>query len=129
MSSVHLHPQTADRLAKLLGLLGSDHDGEVANAGRAADRLLRQAGLTWFDIIARPPQQRRDEVDQHAHAHAGPRHAHEAAWALQRPHLLTEWEKGFLGDLTRRHGPLSAKQRTCLDRILARLGARQGGAA
>ena len=29
------------RLAKLLGLLGSDHDGEIAAAGRAADRLRR----------------------------------------------------------------------------------------
>ena len=41
-----------DRLTKLLGLFGSAYDGEVANAGRLADRLVRSAGLTWSDIIA-----------------------------------------------------------------------------
>jgi len=33
-----------DRLAKLLGMLGADHDGEVVNAARAADRLVRRSG-------------------------------------------------------------------------------------
>ena len=41
-----------DRLARLLGMLGSDFDGEVANAGRLADRLVRNAGLTWPDVLA-----------------------------------------------------------------------------
>jgi hypothetical protein len=50
--------ETADRLAKLLGMLGSSHDGEVINAGRAADQLVRSSGLTWFDIIATPKQLR-----------------------------------------------------------------------
>ena len=50
-----------DRLARLLGLLGSDFDGEVANAGRLADKLVRSAGLTWPDVIAPalpPPRSR-----------------------------------------------------------------------
>ena len=41
-----------ERLARLLGMLGSAFDGEVANAGRLADKLVRGAGLTWPDIIA-----------------------------------------------------------------------------
>ena len=41
-----------ERLARLLGMLGSDHLGEVANAGRLADKMVRAAGLTWPDIIA-----------------------------------------------------------------------------
>jgi hypothetical protein len=49
-----LNPATANRLVKLLGMLGSDHPGEVANAGTAAHRLLQSAGLTWADIIAAP---------------------------------------------------------------------------
>ncbi len=40
------------RLAKLLGMLGSAHDGEVVAAGRMADRLVREAGATWFDVVA-----------------------------------------------------------------------------
>jgi hypothetical protein len=32
-------------------MLGSDHDGERANAGRLADRMVRDAGLTWCDVV------------------------------------------------------------------------------
>jgi hypothetical protein len=49
-----LSPAVVDRLVKLLGLLSSAHDGEVANAGRMADQLIRRYGLTWADIIAAP---------------------------------------------------------------------------
>jgi len=54
MSRAQLEPATAARLAKILGLLGSDHDGERAAAGLKADQLLRESGLTWRDIIAPP---------------------------------------------------------------------------
>ncbi len=40
------------RLAKLLGMMGSSADGEALNAARLADRLVRDAGTTWLDIIA-----------------------------------------------------------------------------
>jgi hypothetical protein len=52
-SSDHIRP----RLIRLLGMLGSSHNGEVANAGRMADRLVRDAGLTWQDVIASGPTQ------------------------------------------------------------------------
>ena len=41
-----------ERLAKLLGMLGSEHDGEVVTAARRADALVRTAGLTWHDVVA-----------------------------------------------------------------------------
>jgi hypothetical protein len=41
-----------DRLAKVLGLLSSDHDGEVTAAARQAERLRRQAGVSWPDVLA-----------------------------------------------------------------------------
>jgi hypothetical protein len=41
-----------ERLIKLLGLLGSDHNGEIAAAARMADALIRDAGVTWADVIA-----------------------------------------------------------------------------
>ena len=50
-----LDASSAQRLVRLLGMLGSAHDGEAANAGRMADRLIREHGLTWSQIIARPP--------------------------------------------------------------------------
>jgi hypothetical protein len=41
-----------ERLIKLLGRLGSAHNGEIAAAGRKADALIRDAGITWADTIA-----------------------------------------------------------------------------
>ena len=37
-------------LARLLGMMGSAHDGEALKAARIADRLVRDAGCTWFDV-------------------------------------------------------------------------------
>jgi hypothetical protein len=48
-------PKIVEHLAKLLGMLGSDHDGEIANAGRAAHEFIRRFGLTWRDVLADPP--------------------------------------------------------------------------
>ena len=40
------------RLVKLLGMLGSDHAGERASAGLAADQLVRSKGLSWADVVS-----------------------------------------------------------------------------
>jgi hypothetical protein len=48
-----------ERLIKLLGLLGSDHNGEIASAGRMADALIRDAGVTWADVIGPDAAQRK----------------------------------------------------------------------
>jgi hypothetical protein len=36
---------------KVLGLLGSEHDGEALNAARQAETIRRKLRLTWDDII------------------------------------------------------------------------------
>ena len=43
----------ADRtkLAKILGMLGSAHEGERAAAAALASKMLADAGLTWFDLL------------------------------------------------------------------------------
>jgi hypothetical protein len=43
-----------ERLAKLLGLLGSDHQGERDAAGLAAHRLVVERGLVWADVVCLP---------------------------------------------------------------------------
>jgi hypothetical protein len=43
-----------DRLIKVLGLLGSSHDGERAAAAERATAILKKHGATWFDVIDRP---------------------------------------------------------------------------
>jgi hypothetical protein len=41
------------RLVKLLGMLGSAHDGEVLNAARHIDAMVRAGGRDW-DTLLRP---------------------------------------------------------------------------
>ena len=112
-----------DRLTKLLGLLGSAFDGEVANAGRLADRLVRSAGLTWPDIIA-PPLPLPDH-DYRGDTGADPLRGDWRAMAAactRFPHLIDKWEWKFLSGLER-FPRLSAKQHAILVRIVTRLRA------
>ena len=44
-------PALADKFIKLLGMLSSEHAGERANAIAAAERLRKQYGITWRDIV------------------------------------------------------------------------------
>jgi hypothetical protein len=54
--SMALAPPERARLAKILGLLGSDYDGERASAGAMAWAFLRERGLTWFDLFSPSPE-------------------------------------------------------------------------
>ena len=40
-----------EKLARILGMMGSSHDGEVLAAARAAEQLRSSAGLMWSDIL------------------------------------------------------------------------------
>jgi hypothetical protein len=40
-----------ERLTKFVGMLASEHDGEILNAARAASALLRSKKLTWADAL------------------------------------------------------------------------------
>jgi hypothetical protein len=42
------------RLAKLLGMLGSDHAGERDNAALAIERMRRELGLSWAELLRAP---------------------------------------------------------------------------
>jgi hypothetical protein len=53
VTTPQLDTDDRERLIRLLGMTGSDHDGEVSNAARLADRLVRSKGLRWGDVI--PP--------------------------------------------------------------------------
>ena len=50
-----LDQPTAERLVKLLGLLGSDHAAERASAGAKANELIRSRGLTWTQVVSTWP--------------------------------------------------------------------------
>ena len=104
---------TADRRAKLLGMLGSDHPGEVANAGTAAHRLLKAAGLTWSDVILIPSE-------SHPKAWREPADWRDAvAICLGMPDApLSSWDSAFLAAIQRQR-TISERQQRQLDRITA----------
>jgi hypothetical protein len=127
------------RLAKLLGMLGSEHPGERVNAGLLADRLVRDAGITWSEIIngsdiaiqagrqllAENNALRAELARIRAVALIPPaqpwRDADDADEAIEglllwRTHL-NEWESKFLASLLRRRRRLSEKQFAALARI------------
>jgi hypothetical protein len=117
-----IDPQTADKLVKICGLLGSDQAGERASAALQASRLLSKAGATWQDVIgACAPVSPRPQAQPSGFAAS---HSAQAAWALCFRTDLTAWECKFLEDIRRRRR-LSVKQTAILERIVA--GLRQGG--
>jgi hypothetical protein len=106
-------------------MLSSDHDGEVAAAGRRANALLKGAGLTWVDVIkpvapkseqpqqqSRPPRRWRRPVSA----------SDSAALCLQWPEVLTDWETDFCRSIVGRHRT-SPKQSEVLNRITAKVEA------
>jgi hypothetical protein len=103
------------KLAKLLGMLGSDHVGERDNAARAAHNLVTEARLTWLDVVRpgstehRPPQP------------SAPPWRQTVRDLLARPGSLRTWERDeFLPSLLR-FQKLSPKQRHVLQAIADRV--------
>jgi hypothetical protein len=90
-----LAPAILGRLARVCGLLGSDHIGERAAAAAQADRIVRAAGLTWPDILSPPNTSTAKVRKRHR---AGPTPGEILARHGER---LTGWERGFLTSLIR----------------------------
>jgi hypothetical protein len=105
-------PLDRERLAKVLGRLGSEHDGEVVAAARHADALVRRAGLRWNQIIG-PPLLAAD------HARSGI--AAEISHCLRNQHCLTEWEARFVASLHDQSFAASPRQLAKLRSIVHKL--------
>ena len=43
--------QVSAKLVKVLGMLGSAYPGERDNAALLATQILKDAGLTWYDVL------------------------------------------------------------------------------
>jgi hypothetical protein len=99
------------RLVKLLGMLGSAHEGERDAAVLAANRLLQQHKVSWGDLLAKPPMHREPLY---------------STWRitcselLKRPGDLRAWEKTFVADLPN-FRRISTKQRYVLQEIANRV--------
>jgi hypothetical protein len=99
-----------DRLARVLGMLGSSHEGEVVAAARQAERLRADAGLTWPEILVPrlPPPPHGQNVRTVADA---------IDFVIEHEVVLTDWERGFVRDLRRLKYPLSPRQLEVLERL------------
>jgi len=135
--------RSREKFKRICGMLGSDGGGERANAAALATRLLRDAGLTWADIV--------DAALHAAHgtrptANPRPQGRHKARTSSQTPrsgvtaegaHVmyatallnsrgssLTQWEHDFLTNLVVNFedAALSEKQFAAFVRIFVRLG-------
>jgi hypothetical protein len=118
--SVPLSPSDRRRLSKLLGMVGSAHDGEALNAAKLADRLVRDRGATWDDALT--PEGDGAKCSRRS-SQSEPRSWRAVAANCGRyPLLLDKWETEFINGL-HRFAVLSAKQQTKLTTIAARLQA------
>jgi hypothetical protein len=97
-----------EKLARLCGLFGSDHDSERATAAAKADQFIKERGLTWEDVIGAIPT-----------ASTGDHHGLCVA-ALAVSDLLNDIEREFLRSISR-FNTISPKQRAWLDRIVDRI--------
>ena len=88
-----------DRLAGILGMLGSNHDGEAVAAARAAERLRRELGTTWQDLLV-PPS---GPAPSPPPSPMGWRQA-AVFCATQRRVPLSDWEMRFTHEVARYAG-------------------------
>jgi hypothetical protein len=112
-----------ERLSKLLGMLGSEHDGEALAAARQAERLRAEAGLTWAEILLPrlpAPRRRHHHVETFADA---------IEFILDFEETLTPWERDFARSLRRQRTPVSTKQIAILDQLLEKVRRTQARAA
>ncbi len=103
-----------EKLARVLGMLGSAHDGEIAAAGRAADAIVRAAGLTWQEVLA--PDGLRKVVPVR-----GITVNDLIETCLESEQALTGWESGFVWSLKPQRYPLSQKQLATLTEIFEKV--------
>ena len=136
-----MDPTRQKRLVQLLGMLGSEHDGEVLYAARAAQRLLGALALTWEEALGGDggyTQAFVTEVAAAAYAQGlsdglakgrpKPRRLTFTGYAtlVLREHrpALTDWELGFCESwAARRRGSApSEKEQAIFRRLAAKLG-------
>src|SRR3954465_8229254 len=99
MAVTHMPNGLVTKLVKVLGMLGSDHDGEIAAAGRRANAMVRGAGLTWDQVLA-PVNFAPESPYRTSRRWRRPTSANDAAaLCLQWPEVLTDWETDFCRSL------------------------------
>jgi hypothetical protein len=119
----HIPQLDADRLTKLLGLLSSNHDGEIAAAGRKAHALVKSAGLTWPDIIKpMPVVTQPQQPDPYEPPNDPPFVILARHIERMNDGVLNDWELRFVQDIQTWTQPLTYKQVWLVERLAKRTG-------
>jgi hypothetical protein len=121
-----LDESVAKRIGRLIGRLGSDHDGEVLNAVALLKKLFCTERLSFSDIAAVIEDRAGTEVRKQYYDAAGRPRWHEIALFCQRnsDRLESVKERMFVDQMagwTVAREP-SEKQASWLESIFARLG-------
>jgi hypothetical protein len=121
-AAARLPSDIASKLVKVLGMLGSAHDGEVAAAGRKAHSMLQAEGLTWGEVIV-PVAPRPEPPQRSPHRWRRPASPGDtAALCLLWPEVLSDWEVDFCRSIVGRRR-ISAKQTVVLERLARKVEA------
>ncbi|TDH57991.1 hypothetical protein E2C06_34945 [Dankookia rubra] len=120
-----LKEKDATKLARLCGLLGSEHDGERANAAAFATRTLKAAGWTWDDLVGfavrgseakAPPALPRRGLSPQG----------QLRWLEANSEWCSAWEAEFARSVAGQRHPLTARQIAKLAEVFGRVMARRG---
>jgi hypothetical protein len=135
-----LQPEFRERFIRLLGMLGSDFDGERATAARMVEEHRRRCGLTWGELVipvaedrgrrkpAKPRKPRKAKATKPAPP--APPTWRDMAQLVAESSLATQWERNFASGLLEKwNGPLTEKQANCLERLFAKCGGKAERAA
>ncbi|HEX9463304.1 MAG TPA: hypothetical protein VGB82_11965 [Alphaproteobacteria bacterium] len=96
------------RLAKVLGMLGSRHDGEVLAAARLAQYMVGQAKTSWAEILDIKPGEEPEPLPQEDEV---------AAAAAARSHKYADPDYPDMLKTLLKNRALNAQSRQRLERI------------
>ncbi len=114
-----LAPSDLRKLAAICDRFSSSFDGERAAAAKLADKLIKDRGATWTDVLhAEPPI---PIVLQPS----APRYWRQCAEEVlfEHPGAVNAWEQEFLQSILQKGFALSEKQEIILRRIATKCGA------
>ena len=108
MDQIPLDRDALERLAKILGYLGSTHDSERAVAAQKAHEFIRRHGLQWSDILI-------------AYTQPEPHWRQKALVCFRNMAALNQTERKFVKSMLTWRGLPSEKQLRWLTRLYENL--------
>jgi len=104
-------------------MFGSRFEGERANAAALADKLVKENGLTWVDVIGQfePTIKKGSSYAEASSRWAGNHRALAARILAEKRSFLTIWEREFLGTIPR-FKVLTSKQKAVSEGIIKKTG-------